>query len=88
MVYNCKSKALKQPSTTEIKEIRTLTGLTQQAAAELVHRADGARWREWEGGKYAIDMAVWELFLVKAGLRAVVPNPQETRSIQNTGEKK
>lgn len=36
-----------------------------------MHRADGARWREWEGGKYAIDMAVWELLLVKTGLHTV-----------------
>lgn len=71
VTYNCKEKTLKQPTPAEIKEVRTLTRLTQQKAAELVHRADGARWREWEGGKYEIDMAVWELFLVKACLRSV-----------------
>ena len=71
MSYNTNAKTLKQPTQAEIKEVRKLTGLTQQSAAELVHRADGARWREWEGGKYQIDLAVWELFLVKTGLRIV-----------------
>jgi DNA-binding transcriptional regulator YiaG len=69
--YKTKAKALKQPTAAEIKEVRTLTGLTQQKAAELVHRADGARWREWEAGKYQIDLAVWEVFLLKTGLREV-----------------
>jgi hypothetical protein len=71
VTYNINEKALKQPTSAEIKEVRTLAGFTQQKAAELVHRANGARWREWEGGKHKIDMAVWELFLVKACLRGV-----------------
>lgn len=71
MPYNVKAKALKQPTPAEIKGFRKLAGLTQQQAAEVVHRADGARWREWEGGKYSIDLAVWELFLVKTGLRSI-----------------
>lgn len=71
MPYNYKDKTLKQPSAAEIKVARARTGLTQRQSAELVHRADGARWREWEGGKYAIDLAVWELFLIKTGLRVV-----------------
>ena len=71
MPYNVKAKALKQPTPAEIKAVRALTGLTQQKAAELVHRADGSRWREWEGGTHHIDLAVWELYLVKTGLRSV-----------------
>ena len=71
MTYNAQAKTFKQPTTAEIKAMRSLCGLTQQKAAELVHRADGARWREWESGKYQIDMAVWELFLVKTGNRRV-----------------
>ena len=69
--YNTKSKTLNHPTPAEISAVRAVTGLTQQKAAELVHRADGARWREWESGKHKIDMAVWELFLVKTGLRSV-----------------
>lgn len=71
MPYNVKAKLLKQPAPAEIKEVRKKAGLTQQQAAEVVHRADGSRWREWEGGKYGIDLAVWELFLLKTGLRAL-----------------
>ena len=71
MPYNTIAKVLQQPTPAEIKEVRALSSLTQQRAAELVHRADSARWREWEGGKHRIDMAVWELFLVKTRLRAL-----------------
>ncbi len=67
-----KAKVLKQPTPDEIKAARAaIDGLTQQAAAELVHRANSSRWREWEGGKYGIDLAVWELFLIKTGLRSL-----------------
>lgn len=53
-------------------DIRTARGKrTQKAAAEVVHRKDGARWREWESGRHPVDMAVWELFLIKTGLRKV-----------------
>lgn len=71
MTYNAKAKELQQPTPAEIKEVRKKAGLTQQQAAEVVHRADGARWREWEGGKYHIDLAVWELFLLKTGQRTL-----------------
>lgn len=71
MTYNATAKGLKQPTPAEIKKVRTRAGLTQQQAAEVVHRADGARWREWEGGKYGIDLAVWELFLLKTGQRTL-----------------
>jgi DNA-binding transcriptional regulator YiaG len=71
VLYNVKAKLLKQPTPEEIKEVRKKAGLTQQQAAELVHRAAGSRWREWEGGKYGIDLAVWELFLLKTGLRTL-----------------
>lgn len=71
MTYNPKAKELQQPTPAEIKDVRKRAGLTQQQAAEVVHRADGSRWREWEGGKYGIDLAVWELFLLKTGQRTL-----------------
>lgn len=67
--YDPQSITLERPTPEQIEMIRMAAGLTQQQAAEVVHRKDGARWREWSGGKYAIDMAVWELFLIKTGLR-------------------
>lgn len=73
MAYNTKAKELKQPTTSDIKDVRMRAGLSQQRSADLVHRADGSRWREWEGGKYQIDMAVWELYLLKTGLREIEP---------------
>ena len=68
MTYRYKD-AIRQPTPQEIKDTRARVMLTQQAAAELVHRADRRRWVEWETGKYKIDLAVWELFLIKTKLR-------------------
>ena len=67
--YNATITALTQPGAADIKTARTLAKLTQQAAAELVYRKDSARWREWESGRHEIDLAVWELFLLKTRLR-------------------
>ena len=39
----------------------------RQKAAETVHRADSARWLEWESGRVRMDKAVWELYLIKIG---------------------
>lgn len=68
MTYRYKDP-VRQPTATEIKDARVRAHLTQQAAAELVHRKDSARWRDWESGRHPIDLAVWELFLIKSGLR-------------------
>lgn len=68
-IYPYNAKELLHPSPAQIEAARATTGMTQKAAAELVHRGDGARWREWASGKHAIDLAVWELFLIKTGLR-------------------
>lgn len=56
---------MEYPTPEEIKAARLRAGQTQQKAAETVYRADSARWREWEGGKYKMDKAVWELYLIK-----------------------
>jgi DNA-binding transcriptional regulator YiaG len=74
VAYNVKAKQLQAPTAADIRAIRKLAGLTQQQSAELVHRASNSRWREWESGKYGIDMAVWELFLLKSGLRPLERN--------------
>jgi putative transcriptional regulator len=57
--------ALKQPTPAEILAAREKAGLTQTQAAELVHLAHRVRWTEYETGTHAIDLARWELFLVK-----------------------
>lgn len=60
---------LRRPTPEEIKAARERLLLSQEAAAAFVHRATRVRWAEWEAGKHAIDLAVWELFLIKTGLR-------------------
>lgn len=51
------------PTSEEIKAARKAAGLTQPQAAALVYRQRLA-WIRWEAGD-PIDMACWELFLIK-----------------------
>lgn len=47
---------------------RSSAGLTQEQAAQLVHRAGRNRWNEWEAGARHMKADTWELFLLKTGL--------------------
>jgi len=58
---------MNHPTPEQIKQARLDAGHTQKQAAETVHRADSARWREWESGRFRMDKAVWELYLIKTG---------------------
>ena len=72
MPYDYQAQPLPPPTPADVRSARLGAGLTQAAAAAMVHRADSARWREWErDGRTGrvIDPAVWELFLIKSGLR-------------------
>ena len=72
MDYDYTAPTLAQPTPDQVRATRLLLGHTQAAAAALVHRTDSARWREWERGGHTgrvIDAAVWELYLIKSGLR-------------------
>jgi DNA-binding XRE family transcriptional regulator len=51
------------PTPEEIAAARNAAGLTQTQAAALVYRQRLA-WLKWESGA-PIDMACWELFLIK-----------------------
>jgi hypothetical protein len=71
--YAYQARTLQQPTPQQIRAARLLMGQTQAAASALVYRHDSARWREWEreldhAGR-VIDLAVWELYLIKSGLR-------------------
>ena len=55
---------MNQPTPDEIKEARKKAGLTQTAAASLVHKALRS-WQQWEAGDRKIDLDTWELFLIK-----------------------
>jgi len=58
------------PSPDEIRTARDAAGLTQTDAAELVYRTK-RNWQQWEGNERAMDVALWELFLFKIGMRKV-----------------
>lgn len=55
----------KIPSPAEVLAAREAAGLTQAQAAELVHLGAQPRWAEYEAGARTIDLARWELFLIK-----------------------
>lgn len=57
---------MKQPAPDEICAAREAAGLTQSAAAALVH-ANLRSWQKWEAGERAMHPAFWELFLIKSG---------------------
>lgn len=52
------------PTPAEIRKARTDAGLSQVAAARLIHCSMRA-WQEWESGRNQMHPAFWELFLQK-----------------------
>lgn len=55
------------PTPVEVKAARLAAGLTQTQAAALVYKTLSG-WQRWEQGERDMDPALWELFLIKAGL--------------------
>lgn len=72
MDYDYQAAQITQPIPHQVQRARLDAGLTQAAAAALVHKSDSAQWRAWEregpSGR-VIDLAIWELYLIKSGLR-------------------
>lgn len=54
------------PNGLEISAARLAADLTQAEAANVVH-ADVRSWQRWEGEERRINLAAWELFLIKTG---------------------
>ena len=52
------------PTPAEIRAAREAAGLTQTAAAQLIH-CSRSSWAEWEGGVSKMHPAFWELFRLK-----------------------
>jgi len=59
---------VQEPTLDMIVHARLAAGLTQAQAAEYVHLSTFQRWSEYERGARKIDVAKWELFLLKTGL--------------------
>lgn len=57
------------PTAEQVRAAREAAGLTQQQAAELVHRDKRTRWSEWETGTRQMQPDTFELFLLKSGLK-------------------
>ena len=68
-----RSKGAKAPSANpckeEVRAAREAAGLTQTAAATLVH-ATCRSWQHWEAGDRRMHPGVWELFRIKSGALA------------------
>jgi DNA-binding transcriptional regulator YiaG len=56
---------LKTPTNEEVRAVRRAANVSQSKAAAMVHLASGSRWSEYERGTRRIDLARWELFLLK-----------------------
>jgi putative transcriptional regulator len=54
------------PTPLEIESARKAAGLSQAAAAKLVHATLNA-WQKWEAGDRRMHPAFWELFRIKIG---------------------
>lgn len=69
MVTQSKGHPLKirQPTSEELRCLRRAANISQSKAATLVHLSNGTRWYEYEAGKRNIDIARFELFLIKTG---------------------
>ena len=55
------------PAPAEIVAAREAAGLTQYAAADLVHGALRT-WQQWEAGDRRMHPCLWELFRLKSAL--------------------
>jgi DNA (cytosine-5)-methyltransferase 1 len=53
------------PTPDDIREARSRTGLSQTAAATLIH-STLRTWQDWEAGKAKMHPGLWELFLLKS----------------------
>ena len=80
MPYDYTQPDITQPSPEQVRAARLAAGQTQLAAAATVHKVDPSQWRAWErsgpSGR-VIDRAIWELYLIKTGLRE---NPCKNKS--------
>jgi putative transcriptional regulator len=52
------------PTNIEVRKARMKYGLTQSAAAYIVH-VSMRTWQDWEGGVAPMHRGLWELFLIK-----------------------
>lgn len=59
---------MNKPTPEKIKQARKDAGLTQAKAAELVH-VNLTSWQKWEQGNHQITAGLWELFLIKVGMK-------------------
>ena len=55
-----------QPTPTQIKDARQAAGLTQTQAAGIIYKKVLA-WQRYESGDRSMDVALYELFLLKTG---------------------
>ena len=72
MPYDYTAQPLTAPTPEDVRTARLDAGHTQTAAAAIVHKSEYSQWRAWErhgpSGR-VIDLAIWELYLIKSGLR-------------------
>ena len=63
----CRFGLMNNPTPAQIKQSRKDAGLTQTEAALLIYKGCRA-WQQYEKGDRAMDLALFELFMIKVGL--------------------
>lgn len=57
--------AARNPDPVEVRAVREAAGLSQTAAADLIHTTCRT-WQQWEAGDRKMHPAFWELFRIKS----------------------
>lgn len=57
---------MSKPTPEQVKQARTTAGLTQKQAAEVIYKKILA-WQRYESGDREMDVALYELFMLKTG---------------------
>mgnify|MGYP000917526335 CR=1 FL=1 len=55
----------RNPAPNEVRAAREAVGLSQSAAADLIH-STLRTWQDWEAGKARMHPGLWELFRIKS----------------------
>ena len=69
-----------RPDPATVRAVREAAGLSQQAAAELVHMTTFQRWSEYERGIAGMHPSTWELFCIKVGRHPVYKAVSEAQA--------
>lgn len=72
---------MKAPISEDIRAARKHAGDTQEQAGQRVY-AGRRTWQDWENGVAQINLAAWELYLIKTGQSTTTHTPASQTQAQ------